>query len=441
MYHRAASLSRSTACRPPLAIGGRLRTADKVCHRGLEDARYSVSRMADSPIKSTILFVIGSLAVGGAESQLVLLAHQLVKRGWQVDIFCVDDEGPLWDEALRSGVRLHSAGWNSRFPRWRRTLLLLYSQWRLIRLARRLRPDVLHCFLPLTNFMGAVAGRLAGVPKLITSRRALGNHQTRHPLWRYADRIANHLSTHILANSQAVSADTLARDRPAPAKLSVIYNGIDTLPFRNAPSERDSVRERLGLDRDHILIGAVGNLIPYKGHADLIAAFALAGAGDARLTLAIAGQDRGIGKDLMQQAETLGVADRVALLGRRDDVPALLGAFDLAVLPSHEEGFSNALLEMLAAGLPVIATRVGGNAEAMTGMDGCVLVPPGDPAALGAALRAIIASLPQDPTLAVRRRALIEERYSVAAMVANHERIYRAEPPAAGSLPEPECLR
>ena len=381
--------------------------------------------MAHSPVKSTILFVIGSLAVGGTEKQLVLLAQQLVRRGWQVDIFCMDIDGPLRIEALSSGVRVHTAGWSSHFPRWRRTLLLAYSQWRLFRLARRLRPDVLHCFLPLTNFMGALAGWLAGVPKVITSRRALGTHQARHPHWHYADRIANRLSTHILANSQAVAADTIARDRPDPAKLSVIYNGIDPLPFRIPPEERNAVRERLGFGRDRILIGCVGNLIPYKGHADLISAFASAGTGDPRLTLVIVGEDRGIGKDLMRQAETLGVAHRVSLVGRRGDIPSVLSGFDVAVLPSHEEGFSNALLEMLSAGLPVIATAVGGNPEALAGMDGCILVPPGDPVALSAALRRIIATLPEDPNLAVRRRALIEQRYSIAAMIDNHERIYR----------------
>jgi glycosyltransferase involved in cell wall biosynthesis len=396
--------------------------------------------MAHSPPKSRILFVIGSLAVGGTEKQLVLLAQQLVRRGWQVDIFCVDIDGPLRSEVLKSGLRLHSAGWNSRFPRWRRNLLMVYSQCRLIGLALRLRPDVLHCFIPLTNFMGALAGWLARVPKVITSRRALGNHQAGHWLWRYADRIANHFSTHILANSQAVATDTLARDRPDPTKLSVIYNGIDTLPFRVQP-ERDAVRERMGFDRNRIVIGCIGNLIPYKGHTDLISAFALAGAGDPRLALVIVGEDRGIGEDLMRQAETLGVAPRVSLLGRRADVPALLDAFDVAVLPSHEEGFSNALLEMLCAGPPVIATAVGGNVEAMAGMDGCILVPPGNPAGLSAAIRRVVATLPEDPNLALRRRALIEARYSVAAMIDNHERIYRGECMGLGSAQKPEWRR
>jgi glycosyltransferase involved in cell wall biosynthesis len=397
--------------------------------------------MAGGPEKPSILFVIGSLAVGGAEKQMVLLAQQMARRGWRVDVFCVDLDGPLANAIRGSGLGLHSAGWSRKHPLWLRYPLMLQSQIRLIFLAMRLQPDILHAFLPLGNFMGALAGWLTRVPKVITSRRALGTHQARYPLWRYADRIANRLSTHVLANSQAVAADTIARDRADPAKLSVIYNGIDTLRFRVPASERKSVRERMGFDQDRIVIGCVGNLIPYKGHADLISAFALAGAEDPRLALVIVGEDRGIGKDLSQQAETLGVADRVSLLGQRADVPALLGAFDVAVLPSHEEGFSNALLEMLSAGLPVIATMVGGNAEAIADMEGCVLVPPGDARALGAALRGVIAILPKGPDLAVRRRALIEQRYSLAAMVDNHERIYRAERPGLGSVQEPECRR
>jgi glycosyltransferase involved in cell wall biosynthesis len=374
-----------------------------------------------------ILFVISSSVIGGAEKQMVLLAQQMARRGWRVDVFCIDISGPLADEFRASGLGLYSAGWRREYPAWRRHLLMVRSQLRLIFLARRLRPDVVHAFLPITNFIGALAGRVAGVPKVITSRRALGTHQGRHWLWPYADRIANRLSNHILANSHAVAADIITRDRLDPAKLSVIYNGIDLGSFPASRSERNSVRERMGIGAASIVIGCVGNLIAYKGHADLIAAFAVVAATEPRLALVIVGQDHGVGDNLGRQAQILGVADRVSLLGGRSDVSALLAAFDLAVLPSHEEGFSNALLEMLSAGLPVVATAVGGNVEAMAGMDGCILVPARDPTALSAALRCIIANLPEDFSLAARRRALIEQRYSVAAMVASHERIYRAE--------------
>lgn len=388
-----------------------------------------------------ILFVVGSFGIGGAEKQTLLLMRDLVRRGFHVEVFCIDLDGPLLADASSAGVRLHTAGWNRRAPAWRRNLLLVYSQWRLVLLAARLRPDVLHAFLPLPNFMGAFAGWLTRTPLVVTSRRALGNHQAQHWMWRPVDRISNRLSHRIVANSQAVAADTVARDAADPAKIEVIYNGVDTGPFHGAPQQRAAMRAALGCKQGTIAIGCVANLIPYKGHVDLIAAFAAIAVHNADLMLLLVGHDYGIGGALAEQAASLGVAGRVSFLGARSDVPDLLASFDIAVLPSHEEGFSNALLEMLSAGVPVIATAVGGNVEALAEMPGCALVPARDPAALSAALRRLAADLPEPPHLPARRRELVERRYSVAAMVDNYERLYRRHAEALPSSQPLECSK
>lgn len=174
-----------------------------------------------------ILYAIGTHMLGGAEKQLFMLAAEMKSRGHDVHLFTVDDNGPLAEKYRSINVRLHSGKFSGSGPKTLRILKLLRAQFRLIALAMRIQPDVLHGFLPLTNFMIAVSGLLTRARAVITSRRALGYHQERVPLWKPMDKFANWASNVVTANSQAVAADVKTRDGIAPEKLAVIYNGID----------------------------------------------------------------------------------------------------------------------------------------------------------------------------------------------------------------------
>jgi glycosyltransferase involved in cell wall biosynthesis len=380
--------------------------------------------MPSSQAKGEILIVLGTLVVGGTESQVALLAEGLTKRGWSVEIYLLEKTGSLVGRLEAAGIPVIDGGHRSADRRiMRRWSRLIASEahlfWRIV----RSRPDVVHCFLPLTNFMGALAGRLSFVT-VMTSRRALGNHQDRRPAWKWIDRVANRFSDVVTANSCAVAEDTAIRDGYDASKIVVIPNGLDFSKFDNVCGDRNETRGALGLSSEHVAIVMVANLIPYKGHRDLIEAFARAAGSDSRLRLFLIGADRGIGWELRGAAGRLGVADRVQFLGPRDDVARLLAAMDLGVMSSHEEGFSNALLEKLAAGLPVVATDVGGNPEALENMPNCVLVKPQDAEDLARGLALAIGQLGADePDRAIRRR-LVRERYSVDAMVDAYERLY-----------------
>jgi glycosyltransferase involved in cell wall biosynthesis len=378
----------------------------------------------------TVLFVIGSMRLGGAEKQLALLADQLVRQGWSVEIFSLEGGDGVRDAVVTPTVRVHWGGWNSTWPRWRKVLSLFRAQWRLCRLAVQLKADVVHAVLPLTNFMGAIAGRLTGRPLVITSRRALGTHQDKNRAWCVTDRTANRLSDYIVANSKAVAADTVARNGIDASKLRVIHNGIDVALFERSSKRRDELRAEFGIAPQAIVVGCLSNLIAYKGHKELVAAFAdvmhAKDPGSEALVLLLAGEDRGRGDSLRRQVNELRIADRVRFLGPREDVPDVLAAVDIGVLPSHEEGFSNALLEMLAAGLPVVATDVGGNREALEGMHGCYLVPKADPAALADALRRLIRELSEQPQQRAARIDAIRQRFPVSAMVDRYVELYRA---------------
>ncbi|MDX8466850.1 glycosyltransferase [Mesorhizobium sp. VK23B] len=409
--------------------------------------RAVVSSTALMSRRRGVLFVIGTLDLGGTESQLILLARELKKRGWKVEVFALSRGGVLAQTLDSAGIPvlygLHrpnpspppptSAKTDAkpsvakRRPSVKAMLVLGAAVASLVARIAWTRPRVVHAFLPLTNFLGALAGRFALAPLVITSRRGLGNHQERWPRLKRMDRSANWLSHVVVANSHAVAADMAARDGYDINQVKVIPNGLDLSRFDDIGHRRDGTRRQLGLEPGDIGIVIVANLIPYKGHSDLVEAFARVSQSRPNLRLFIAGQDRGIGPALTEQAQRLGLGLKVRLLGMQNDVPGLLAGMDVGVIASHEEGFCNALMEKLAAGLPVVATYVGGNPEAVSGMPGCVLVEPRDPADLARGLLTVLDRLPEQAGDREFRQRTMRERYSTGTMVDAYERLYLAD--------------
>ena len=219
-----------------------------------------------------ILFVLGSLVVGGTETQLALLAERLKQRGWNVEVLSVEKAGGLVERLEQAGIVVNDGGYDRR-TRMSRLASLIVCEVRLVWRIVRSRPDVVHAFLPLSNFMGALAGRMAFAPLVITSKRALGNHQDRRPGSRWLDTIANACSDVVTANSRAVAGDTELRDGYDASQIVVIPNGLDFARFGGLCGSRDEIRTRLGLSPADIAIVMVANLIQYKGHRELIEAF------------------------------------------------------------------------------------------------------------------------------------------------------------------------
>lgn len=371
----------------------------------------------------SILYLIGSLEVGGAEMQVLHLVRGLHGRGCRCRLFVLQSGGPLAQPFSRLGVEVTSGGLQSgdlRTKPWK----LLPAVLRLQRCIRRSGPDILHAFLPLMTFLGAAAGRLGGVGGIVTGKRALGTHQDRYPFLRPLDMLADSMSHAVTVNSRAVLADTMRRDRVSASRLRLIYNGVQPFTDRN-PDEKRCIRRKLELGAKDTVVLTVANLIAYKGHADLVQAARRVVDRGGRACFLLAGEDRGIQARLARQARSLGVSANLRFLGRREDVDDLYAVSHLAVLPSHEEGFSNVILEAMAAGLPVVATAVGGNPEAV--VDGVTgwLVPPRQPGALADKILDLI----QHPLKAARwgqrgrRRAL--SLFSMEKMIREHRRLYQ----------------
>lgn len=383
--------------------------------------------MSKFPTPLKISYVIGSLSTGGAERHVALVSMELARRGHDVSIYCLLRGAQLEREVLDSGVNVRGLAQRndpSMLSRPVRVLALIFSAPLMFFSFLFRRPPIVHFFLPESYLVGAIMARAAGLSRLVMSRRSLNNYQLKRPTLTALERRLHGSMTAILGNSWRV-VEQLEDEGIEKNRLGLIYNGIDLNRFDEQTVEDQDIRSSLGLNNKTTVITIIANLIPYKGHSDLLEALALvSGKMPANWALIVVGRDDGIGKDLMEQTKTLGLADHVHFLGLRQDVPSILRASDIGVLCSHEEGFSNALLEGMAAKLPMIATDAGGNGEAVIdGVTGKV-VPISEPVALGSA----ILQLATDPGLAqkmgIAGRKRIKQHFSLSSCVDRYEELY-----------------
>jgi glycosyltransferase involved in cell wall biosynthesis len=370
-----------------------------------------------------IVFAIGSLDIGGTEKQMLMLLRSLKERNFLCHLFILESKGPLAKHVTDLGIPIYSCrlrkGDLSRAP-WK----LLSAQWTLIRMIRKVKPRIVHAYLPLVSFMAALAGKIMHVPLVVTSRRSLGIYQERFPILHPLDIAANMLSHRVTVNSKAVWNDTLNRDHIDPSKLVLIYNSVDPAPFESAFSHRVKIRQDLGIEHHEKVIIVIANLIPYKGHSDLFKSIKLVINQIPEIRLLIVGEDKGIQRQLERQAQEFDIFKIVRFMGQRQDIPYLLAASDLSVLASHEEGFSNAILESMAAGLPVVATRAGGNAEAI--VDGVTgwLVPPRNPEEMAGKIIDLLSDFAKARRWGERGRKRIKEKFSTERMVKAYMALY-----------------
>lgn len=286
-------------------------------------------------------------------------------------------------------------------------------------------PDVVHSHSGVW-FKGSLAARRAGVPLVVHTE-----HGRKSPdPWsdRVVDREASRRTDVVIAVSEVLAAHLTAAVR-VRCPVYLIPNGIDTSLYRPAPDD-GRLRAELGLPADTPIIGSIGRLEPIKGFDVMIRAFERLSAGSgARAALVVAG-DGSERANLVALAASLGIADRVHLLGWRDDTISLLGAFTLFTMSSRSEGTSISLLEAMSAGHCPVVTDVGGNAAVLGPTLRHRLVPSENPEALAAAWREALddrAARERDRGVA---RTLVEERFGARTMVARYADLYRRRLPA-----------
>ncbi|WP_230625766.1 glycosyltransferase [Cupriavidus necator] len=318
-----------------------------------------------------ILLLVTCLQLGGAEQQVAALARQYVALGHQVSVVSLL---PGSDVALPEGVQTVMLA-------MRKTpVSLLAALTRVRRFVLQWRPDVVHAHMIHANLFARMLTRLCPVPATIcTAHSFFEGGALRMLAYRLTDRWTD-LTTHVSAEGRHVMIES----RAAPEqRIIVVPNGIDTARYRPDAQARSVARAALGLRGDEQLVLNVGRLVWEKAQMDLIDAFAQLSPAPGTV-LMIAG-DGPLRDTLAQCIAGHGLGGRVRLLGRRQDVPALLNAADLFVLSSRIEGMPLVVGEALACGCPLVATDASGVA-AMVGGAGTV-VPRGDPAALARAMR------------------------------------------------------
>jgi len=358
-----------------------------------------------------VVQVIPSLQVGGLQKTVVRLVHHFGPRIEHLVLTPAGD-GPL-RTTFPEGVPVLSMAERR-----------LSGKWNALGMAcifRAYRPDIVHA-RNWTCIDAIVGARLAAVPIVIHGEhgREASDPEGRNRFRRRARRWLSPLITRFVPVSRDLSR-WLVNEVGIPAeKVTQIYNGVDTEAF--TPGTRDSARLALGIPDDCLVIGTVGRLDPVKDHHGLVQAFRQVAESRHCLLFIVGG---GPGRpELERLLRATGLGDRVRLLGERHDVSLILPALDIFTLPSLGEGTSNAILEAMATGLPVVATRVGGNPELVEDGISGTLVEPRSSDALARGFRCYL----DDPALirkhgaAGRRRALKD--FSLDRMLAAYEALY-----------------
>lgn len=359
--------------------------------------------------------MIGSLDVGGTETQVCRLAVELSTLGHEVLVFVLTDGGPLKEILDSHGVPWKALGYGGiRFRNADRKLRPWVVLGELAKIRdlyvafRGFRPDVCHAFLYWAYVIALPIAAAARVPVRVSGRRGLTRPRGGSRLYRSMESFSNRFAHAITANADAVTEDVIEHEGVARSRIRVIRNGVD-IPEHAAPVDEEPA---VGL--------IVANLIAYKGHGDLISAMSM-------MTnppkIRVIGQ--GLQREFLEsEIERAGLTGTLILEGHRQNASSEWTKVQFGVLASHEEGFPNALLEGMAAGVPMVATRVGGVPELLEdGVTG-IIVPAQDPREMASAISRLVEDKDLRLKLGTAARASAM-RYSWEMCVDEHVSLYK----------------
>ena len=282
------------------------------------------------------------------------------------------------------------------------------------------RPRIVHFFLPESYLIAGPIAVLMGIRTRIMSRRSLNNYQRKFPSFVRKFELWLHRHMHaILGNSEKVIQQLIVEENVPQDKCHLIYNGIDVTPREHVPS-----RLPMQIPRTSVRLSIVANLLAYKGHMDLMKALTLMDVEEDWHLLVIGQEDGDLKASLTEYVTSAGLGHRVHFMGSRDNVRDLLEHVDIGLLVSHEEGFSNALLEGMAASLPMVVTDVGGNAEAVIDGETGLVVPPKRPDQIAKALETLLSNSERAKRMGASARQRVVSHFSIQQSVQKYEQLY-----------------
>jgi sugar transferase (PEP-CTERM/EpsH1 system associated) len=350
-----------------------------------------------------VAHVSWGLNVGGLEKLLVEFARHADRARFDLHFVSLTTRGTLADD-------LEAQGWPVTAldePGGLQPALVL----RLAHLFRRARIDVVHTHDERPLLYGAAAARVARVRRVVHTRHGQKARNTRRQRWLF--RLASSFADRVVSVSDDAAAWTL-REGVAPRRVRTIRNGIDLTRFAYTGPAPDGP------------VVTVARLSPEKDVATLVRAAAVAVRQLPSFRLEVAG-DGVCMPELRQLAAELGLEAHVRFLGEVRDVPALLGRARLFVLPSVEEGISLTLLEAMARGLPVVATRIGGNPEVVADGETGLIIPAREPEVMARAMLRLLCDAEEARRMGQAGRRRVETHFDVRRMVADYEALYRGD--------------
>lgn len=359
---------------------------------------------------------MSTFRIGGTERQCNELLKRIDRSRFEVFVCCLQKKGELLDELADIAADIVDLDLVGKY--WRR---LIPTLWMLNRWIRREHIDIVHTYLFYSNIVGVLAGKLAGV-QVILSKRALDVNwmPRRHKM---INRLIHSLADRITVVSDGVGRSAIERDKIPAEKIVRIYNGVDSVEFSRHTDGRAATRGNLGIAGNSPVIGTVAHFRNVKGHKYLLEAAAkiIRNFPDAVFLWIGEGE---LEKDLRNTVKSRRLDANIRFLGYRVDISALLEAMDIFVLPSVEEGMSNALLEAMAKKIPVIATDVGGNPEIVEHERSGLLVPSRSPSALADAICRLLNQPSFALSMAEGGRQRVIDRFRIEDKIRQLESFY-----------------
>lgn len=371
-----------------------------------------MERPPSRPVKR-VLHVIDSLHLGGAQEVVLNLATCGSPR-FQHEVATLHGHGIYWHRLREAGVKVHSLSPHKYLPLYLGTLPALL-------LARR--PDILHCHLIPSNIIAKPLGALLGVPLILNHDHTNDPQRIDNKLLLSLDKTTNRFAHHIIAVAAACRDFLIQHESLPPQKITLVPNAIDLRRFAPGKADRAESRNKFGLPTDAKVIAGVGRLNPQKNFSLFldIAAELAPGFPELRFLLAGEGPEESV---LHEKAHALGLADRIVFAGYVADTRQVYAAADILLMPSRFEGLPMTLLEAMAMGLPVVASKLDGIAEVIEDGHEGFLIKSNDTQGFVNRCSALLENLAKSSELAANARAKIESHFSVERMTSAVEAIY-----------------
>jgi glycosyltransferase involved in cell wall biosynthesis len=367
-------------------------------------------------VKPAVLQLIDSFNQGGSERQALQLTRLLVESGrFRVRLACLSPEG-----VLRDSINDLNLGEIPSFPLTSFTDRNAVTQLRrLVRWLKSSRIDILHTHDFYTNIFGMAGGGLARLPVRVASMRE--TEGMRSAAQKQVQRMAYSMAHHVVANSNAVR-DKLIGDGIAPEKVSVIYNGLDVRRLATTLSRAESL-SLFGLPARRFITIVANMRHEVKDYPMFLRAARQVKSAVADAAFLLAGEGE-LTDSLRVMAGELGISDSTFFLGRCEKVAELLSVSEICVLSSKAEGFSNSILEYMAAGRPVVVTDVGGAREVVDEGETGYLVPSGDDAMMAERLIALLGDPERARAMGAKGKRVVADKFSCDAQLARTESLY-----------------